>query len=97
MKRLLLHPRTTLAAMIAGISSLATGFVATIIALRSVDELGVLALHPFILRLDFVLGIFASICLVLTAIGRSILVFVDDDGLPPGIPAPQIVPPAKAA
>lgn len=82
-KSLLLHPRMTLAAMIAGLSSLATGLVSTIIALRPLENFDELVLlRPWIVRLDFALGSMVMLCLILCAIGRSILVFVDDDGKP---------------
>jgi hypothetical protein len=82
-QRLLLHPKTTLAAMIAGLASLAAGLIATIISLRSIDDLDELQiLHPYLIRVDLALGIVAAACLILCAIGRSILVFVDDDVAP---------------
>jgi hypothetical protein len=79
--KLLLHPRVTLAALVAGLSSLATGLVTTIIALRPLGDLReLLWMQPWLLHLDAALGVAAALAMVLCAIGRSIVAFVDDDG-----------------
>lgn len=83
LQRLLLHPKTTAAAMVTGLWALGTGAVTTIGALKPLEFFSELVvLRPAIVGVDVVLGVVAMLCLVLCAIGRSILAFVDDDTPP---------------
>lgn len=90
MRSFLLHPKTTLTAMVTGLWSLAMSLFGTIIYMRPIESWPeLIGIRPVILYIDLGLGLIAVGCVVLCAIGRSILVFVDDDGVkPPAIVLP---------
>lgn len=90
MKLPLLKPRYTLALMITGLSALGTMCVTTVGGLVTISTVhGLELLRPWILGVDTGLGIVACGCTILTAIGRSILFWVDH--------TPQLSPAARAA
>ena len=86
---LLLRPRFTLATMVGGLAAMGGMAVTTILSLVPLESMQELrALRPWIIGVDTVLGAIAGICLVGSAIGRSILWWVDHDVPEPPKSAP---------
>lgn len=82
--RLLLHPKITMAALVAGLASLGALFASVVTALAPLTSIAQLhAVQPRLLALVTTFGTISAVCLALAAVGRSISVFIDNNGKPP--------------
>lgn len=74
----LLKPKFTMAALIAGLSSLATLCLSVVFSLSPLESIHELAaIRPWIVTIVVGCGITTVVCLVLCAVGRSIVAMVD--------------------
>lgn len=77
----LLKPKLTMAAMIAGLSSIGGMCIAVITGLYPLESMhGLERLRPWITGIVIGCGIGAAACIILCAIGRSIEPYVDHGG-----------------
>ncbi len=78
--KLLLRPRWTLATAVTGLAAMAGMALTTIGALAPIETRAELVmLRPWIIAIDTLLGAIAGACIVLAAVGRSILWWVDHE------------------
>lgn len=83
MKKFLLHPKVTLAALITGLASLGGLCTSVAVALSPLESTsGLDAIKPKLTALVVGLGAAAAVCLALAAVGRSVSQFIDNNGQP---------------
>jgi hypothetical protein len=89
---LLLHPKVTLSAAIAGCAAVGAAFGSVAVALApvgSVPQLGFIAAH--VLPIAGYCSAISVVCIAIAGVGRSFMPYVDNGGGPPGDPAPASV------
>lgn len=87
LKNLLLHPKATLTALVAGLLSLSALLVAVAVAIGPLQSTpGLDAIRPYVGEIVVVCGTASGVCLALAAVGRSIVSFIDNLNTPASTP-----------